>query len=141
MRAAAVALMFVCTIPFLGQNASTPPNPGLPKMKQYFVGLLVKGEKFNADISQAERQNLFQGHLAYVRSQAEAGKYRLAGPFSDDSKIAGILIIDTPTEDAARKIVSGDPMVKSGRFAVELYAAMLEDASCVKFDYPSTSGK
>ena len=140
MKAAALALMFVCAIPFLGQNAAPAQNPGLPKMKQYFVGLLLKGENFNAKISQAEHDRLFQGHLAYVRSQAEAGKYRLAGPFRDDGKIAGLLIIDAPTADEATKIVSGDPMVKAGIVAFELHPALLEDMSCVRTEYPNNSG-
>src|SRR5579871_5356518 len=96
MKAAALAVMFVCAIPFVGQDSAPAQNSGLPKMKQYFVGLLLKGENFNRSISQQEHERLFTGHLAYVRSQAQAEKYRLAGPFRDDSKILGILIIDAP---------------------------------------------
>ena len=141
MKTSVLGLVLFCAISILGQNAVPSQNPGLPKMKQYFVGLLLKGENFNASIPQAEHDRLFHGHLAYVRSQAQAGKYRLAGPFSDDGKILGILIIDAPTADEAKRIVSGDPMVKAGIAGLELHEAMLEDASCVKFEYGGNTGK
>jgi uncharacterized protein YciI len=142
MKAAVLCLLLLCPIPFLGQNVAPAQNPDIPKgMKQYFIGFLVKGEHYNTDIPKEERQKLFQGHLAYIRSQAEAGKYRLAGPFEDNGNIGGILIIDTPTAEEARQIVSGDPMVKAGRFALELHPALLGDLSCVFTEYQKNTAK
>lgn len=142
MKAAVLCLLLLSPVCFLGQNAAPAQNPDMPKgLKQYFVGFLVRGEKYSTEISQEERQKLFRGHLAYVRSQEEAGKYRLAGPFRDDGNIGGILIIDTPTAEEAERIVSDDPMVKAGRFALELHPALLANMSCVVTEYQNKNGK
>ena len=123
-------------------QSSAPDNPGIPKgMKHYFIGFLVKGPKYNANISKEDRAQLFQKHIAYIRSQAEAGKYKLAGPFLDDGNIGGILIIDTATEEEAKQIVAGDPMVQAGRMAPEIHPAMLADLSCVLPEYKKNGGE
>jgi uncharacterized protein YciI len=123
-------------------QSSAPENPGIPKgMKHYFIGFLVKGPKYDTIVSKDERAQLFEKHIAYIRSQAEAGKYKLAGPFVDDGNIGGILIIDTPTEEEAKQIVAGDPMVQAGRMAPEIHPAMLADLSCVLPEYKKNGGQ
>ena len=104
-------------------------------MKQYFFGFMVKGEKWAEPRKQDESTELMKQHLAYIRTQAEAGKYKLAGPFLDDGRIRGFLIINAGSADEAREIVSGDPMVKIGRMAVEIHPAMFADVSCVLMEY------
>jgi uncharacterized protein len=110
-------------------------------MKQYFIGFLVKGEKYDPNMPKAEHDKLLQQHLAYIRSQAETGKYKLAGPFLDEGNISGILIIDTRSRDEAKQIVSKDPMVQAGRLAIELHPAMLADVSCILMEYQKNGGK
>jgi len=107
-------------------------NPDIPKgMKQHFFGFLVKGPKHDEPASKEERDRLQAQHLDYIRSQGEAGNYSLAGPFLDDGRIRGILIINAASENDARSIVNGDPLVKIGRLAVEIHPALLPDTSCV----------
>ena len=114
----------------------------IPKeMKNYFVGFLVHGEKSAKTLPKEELDQLMQKHLAYIRSQAEAGKYALAGPFLDSGRIAGILIINAASAEEANQIVSGDPMVQSGRLSPEIHPAMLADLSCVRIDYEKNGGK
>lgn len=117
-------------------GAQTPTaadkNPSMPKgMKQYFFGFLVKGEKWNDTRTKDELAELMKQHLAYISSQAAAGKYKLAGPFLDNGQIRGFLIINAASADEAREIARGDPMVKAGRMAVEIHPAMFADVSCV----------
>src|SRR5260370_26735953 len=75
------------TVALLLSGADTaqapPPSPSgnfRKGMKQYFMGFLVRGEKNGEPIAKDELSALQQQHLAYIRSQAEAGKYALAGP-------------------------------------------------------------
>jgi uncharacterized protein YciI len=130
-----LALLFTATL-----AAQPQQNPNIPKgMKQYFFGFLVKGEKWAQTPPKEQLDLLLQQHLAYIRSQAEAGKYSLAGPFLDNDRIRGILIINAASVEEARQIASGDPMVQSGRMAVEIHPAMLADVSCVLMEYNKTA--
>jgi uncharacterized protein YciI len=142
MKIFITGLLFLCSLAACAQAPPSPQKLDIPKgMKQYFIGFLVRGPSYTSDTPQAERQALLQKHLAYIRSQAEAGKYKLAGPFLDKGNIAGILIIDVPTEAEAKEIVSHDPMVQSGRFTLEIHPAMLADLSCVLMEYQKANDK
>ena len=135
MKQLLATLFVLCSMACLGQNSSPAQTLDIPKgLKQYFVGFLVRTAKPDS-VSQEEKQKLFQKHLAYIRSEVEAGKYRLAGPFQDNGTIAGILIIDTPTIDEAKEIINKDPLVLSGRLSTEVHSAMLADMSCVQMQY------
>ncbi len=142
MKAALLALVLLLAGALAAQTLSQPQqNPTLPKgMKQYFFGFLVKGEGWAQTPPKEELDRLMQQHLAYIRSQAEAGKYVLAGPFLDNDRIRGIVIINAASAEEARSIASGDPMVKSGRMAVEIHPAMLADVSCVLVEYRKSVG-
>ncbi len=141
------AALFAIVLLLSGALAAQTPgplqqNPNIPKgMKQYFFGFLVKGERWAQTPPREELDQLIEQHLAYIRSQAEAGKYALAGPFLDNDRIRGILIINAASAEEARNIASGDPMVKSGRMAVEIHPAMLADVSCVLREYQKNGGK
>lgn len=136
-------LALLLSIAAIAQPSSTPaPKLDIPKgMKQYFIGFLVKGPKYTPNMPEEEHTKLLRNHLTYIRSQAEAGKYKLAGPFLDDGTIEGLLIIDTPTAEEARQIVDRDPMVQIGRLAIELHPAMLADLSCILLEYEKHGGK
>ena len=137
MKATVLAVLLLISGALAAQTPTgSEKNPNILKnMRQYFFGFLVKGEKWNEPRSKEELAELMQEHLAYIRSQAAAGRYKLAGPFLDDGQIRGFLIINAATADEARQIVSGDPMVKTGRMAVEVHPAMFADVSCVLMEY------
>lgn len=141
------AIVFTLVLMISGALAAQAPshpqgNPDIPKgMKPYFFGFLVKGEKWAQTPPKEDLEQLMQQHLAYIRSQAEAGKYALAGPFLDNDRIRGFLIINAESAEEAGSIVRGDPMVKSGRMAVEIHPAMLADVSCVLMEYQKNGGK
>jgi uncharacterized protein YciI len=87
-------------------------------------------------MSQEEHQQLIQKHLAYIRSQVEAGTYMLVGPATDEGRMLGMAIIKVKSIDEARRILEGDPGVQSGRFGFEVHPVMLADLSCVHMEYP-----
>lgn len=139
----AILLTLLFSIPATAQNSGPqPPKLDIPKgMKEYFIGFLVKDPKYTPNMPEEEHTKLLQKHLAYIRSQAQAGKYRLAGPFLDEGSIEGLLIIDVPTVEEAKQIVDRDPMVQIGRLAIELHPAMLADVSCVLTEYEKNTEK
>jgi uncharacterized protein YciI len=115
-----------------------PLAPYIPKnMKAYYLDLLVKSDKPESAVTPAESAERMQKHLAYIRSQVEAGKFVLVGPLTEDNRIRGIAVIQAASLEEAQRIASGDPAVQSGHIAVEVHPIMLEDLGGVRFDYPA----
>jgi uncharacterized protein len=120
--------ILLLAIPSLAQNNAAPA--GSPSnMQPYFMVFLVKGP--NRAQPEAEAQELQRRHLAYISQQHQAGKYMLAGPFTDDGHIRGIIIVKAATLDDARALVTQDPAVKAGRMNIEIHPAIFTDLSCL----------
>ena len=118
-----------------GEN---PLAPYIPKnMKPYYLDLLVKSDKAESAVTPAENAERMQKHLAYIRSQVEAGKFVLVGPLTEDNRIRGVAVIQAASLEEAQRIAAGDPAVQSGHLAVEVHPIMLEDLGGVRFDYPA----
>ena len=148
----AASLLLAATLGAAARAPSPVPNalapqpaaagPNIPKgMRQYFFGFFLRPEKKPDPIPAEKSTELLQQHLAYIRQQASAGKYSLAGPFLDDGRVRGILIINAATIDEANAIVAADPLVRAGRLAFEIHPAMLADVSCVLMEYEKNGGK
>ncbi len=58
-------------------------------------------------------------HIAHQRSNFEAGKLLMGGPFTDEP--GGMAILDVETRDEAGEIVQNDPAVKAGFYVVALH--------------------
>jgi uncharacterized protein YciI len=116
-----------------------PRDANIPKnMKQYFLCLLEKGEKWTP-IQFADPA--MQEHLAYIREQVEAGKFVVVGPALDQGRIRGMAIISATSPEEARKIADADKMVQSGQLVAEIHPVMLADLSAAHIDYPAKSQK
>jgi len=116
-----------------------PLAPYIPKnMKPYYLDLLVKSDKPQSAVTPAENAERMQKHLAYIRSQVEAGKFVLVGPLTEDNRIRGIAVIQAGSLEEAQRIAAGDPAVQAGHITVEVHPIMLEDLGGVRFDYPTT---
>jgi uncharacterized protein YciI len=114
----------------------------VPKnLKPYFLGLLRRGPRWN-ETEGAEAAELLPRHLAYLREQSEAGRYRLAGPVlpagrshPDESDFAGVLMISAETLEAAVALAENDPGVRAGRLAVEVHPVLLPSLDGVRAAY------
>jgi uncharacterized protein YndB with AHSA1/START domain/uncharacterized protein YciI len=107
--------------------ASPPASPdATPKMKQYFVAFLFAGPNRNQSATEVEK--LQNEHLAYIRMNVERRNYALAGPFDDDGRIRGMIIVAANSAEAANGIVAQDPAVLAGRLAIEIHPAWLPTA-------------
>jgi uncharacterized protein YciI len=114
----------------------------VPKnLKPYFLGLLRRGPRWN-ETEGPEAAELLPRHLAYMREQSEAGRYRLAGPVlpagqthPDESDFAGVLLISAETLEAARTLAENDPGVRAGRLAVEVHPVLLPALDGVRAVY------
>jgi uncharacterized protein YciI/uncharacterized protein YndB with AHSA1/START domain len=101
-----------------------PVAPGAPaSMKQYFVAFLLAGPNHNQPASEVEK--IQNEHLAYIRKNVEARNYVLAGPFEDDGRIRGMIVVAANSAEAANGIIAQDPAVLAGRLAIEIHPAWL----------------
>jgi uncharacterized protein len=128
MRLTLIALLLALCSPVIAQTPAE--NPDIPKnMKPYFLVFLVQGDKREQPPEEANK--IQNEHLAYIRKNHEAGKYIFAGPFTEDERIRGIIVVKAKDAAEVRSIVGGDPAVKAGRLAVEVHPAIFADLSCL----------
>jgi uncharacterized protein YciI len=119
----------------VSQQDETPRMKDVPRnLKQYFLGFLVKGERWN-DTEGAQAAELMPLQLAFLRQQMESGRYLVAGPVLDEGRLAGMMIIDAKTAEDAAALASMDPAVKAGRLAVEVYPTFLPALDNIHAEY------
>src|ERR1044071_3878507 len=114
---AAVAAM-MCLLTFAGSSTAINAEPQEPKfeMGTFYVCLVVKPANFKRT---PEIQPIAQAHFKHVQDLLASGKAAVAGPFTDDTRIAGIFVINASSPEEARAIEEQDPLVKSAGFTVE----------------------
>jgi uncharacterized protein YciI len=88
-------------------------------MKQYVMAFLKKGH--NKGIDSAQRSQLIQAHLKNIGRMAKEGKLAVAGPFLDNTDLAGVYIFNVTTIEEAKALTAADPAVKAGVFDIELH--------------------
>jgi uncharacterized protein YciI len=119
------------------EGAQNPLVPYIPKnMKPYYLEMLLVNAERPAELDAAQSVALKQKHLAYIRSQIEAGKYVVAGPLTDENHLKAIGILQAASLQEAQSIATNDPMIQSGQMTAEIHPVLLEDLSAVRADYP-----
>ncbi|HEU5236487.1 MAG TPA: YciI family protein [Pyrinomonadaceae bacterium] len=96
------------------------------KLVQFQMAILKKGPKW-ATTTEADRTSILKRHLANVIAMLDSGKAIIAGPFGDDTDIAGIFILRAKSVDEAKAWVDDDPSVKAGLFVAEMHPWWSED--------------
>jgi uncharacterized protein YciI len=135
-------LSFIAFVTLLAASsyAQMPKSPDFPtNMKKYFLVLVLAGDQ--KPPSPEQHEVLKQQHLAFVRSQIEAGKFILVGPALDDGHLKGVCVVNASTVEEAKQAWAGDPFVKAGETVLEVHPVMLPDLSSVHVDYPKADGK
>ena len=90
------------------------------EMTTYIMGLLKRGPNATPGVT-PESQRLQEGHMANIRKMADTGKLVVAGPFSDNGDLRGVLIFQNTSMEEAKAMVDQDPAIKAGRLVVELH--------------------
>ena len=89
------------------------------EMGTFYLALLIKPSDWTGGRT-AETQQLLQTHFKHVQSLIAGGKAAIAGPFGDDTRIAGVFVLNASSPEEARALEEADPLVKSGGFSVEV---------------------
>ena len=87
------------------------------EMGTFYLCLLIKPS--NPSGEQAPQQ-LLQDHFKHVQGLIASGKAAIAGPFADDTRIAGVFVLNASSPEEARAMEEADPLVKTGGFSVEV---------------------
>lgn len=66
-------------------------------------------------------QELQKAHLANIKRLTDLKKIIVAGPFGDDGALRGIFVFRVGSIQEAQDLCATDPMIKTGRLAVELH--------------------
>jgi uncharacterized protein YciI len=88
------------------------------EMTTYQVAFYRKGPAWTPSET-PELQKLQSEHMAHIVKMAETGKLLVAGPFSDNGDLRGMLIFRVDTPEEAKALAEQDPAVKAGRLVLE----------------------
>jgi uncharacterized protein YciI len=89
------------------------------EMKTYVMVFLKEGP--NRKQSTTEVEKIQKEHLEHLTRMYQEGMLIMAGPFLDESKIKGILIMSQDQIEEAKARVEEDPAIKAGRLIAEYH--------------------
>jgi uncharacterized protein YciI len=129
----------------LGAQASEAPKAGYDSelarklgadergMKMYALVMLRSGPR--QDLSKAESDRAFEGHMANISRLAERGDLVFAGPLEKNERYRGIFIFNVKTKEAAEALMATDPAVAAGALAGDVYllygSAALQEVNAI----------
>lgn len=110
-------MLLFCAANLGGQ---APPHPGLQKQFLYRIRP-VRAEMME---SPTEKENaIVEEHFNYLKDLTDKGVVILAGRTLNAGESAfGLVIFHAESEEAARRIMEGDPGVRKGVFRAEVFA-------------------
>jgi uncharacterized protein YciI len=115
LRAIALTLALALVATFDALAAAGPEDY---EMATYQVAFYRKGPAWTPSTT-PEHQKLQQGHMAHIGKMADSGKLLVAGPFTDNGDLRGMLIFRVESPEEARALAEQDPAVKAGRLVLE----------------------
>ena len=112
---AAVAA-FVSAVSVSAATAASAPEEY--EMAAYQVAFYRKGPNWTPSTT-PEHQKIQQEHMAHIGKMADTGKLIIAGPFTDNGDLRGMLIFRLDSPEEAKALAEQDPAVKAGRLVLE----------------------
>ena len=116
-----IAVGILCLMAFTGSalRGKDSLQDQKVEMGTFYLCLLVKGPIETAQ-AQSEVQKVLPAHLKHLEGLAASGKAVALGPFVDNGRIAGVVVINAASAEEARALEEADPMVKTGHVSVEV---------------------
>lgn len=111
---------------FLSASAVAAQPKEENKMVQFHMAILKKGPQWDTT-KEAERNSILKQHLGKVIELLNSGKAVIAGPFGDDTQLAGLFIFRAASAEEAKSLLETDPGVKAGLMVGEIHPWWSED--------------
>lgn len=90
------------------------------KTETAYLGFLSHGSKWTPEKTPATEE-LQKAHLANIRRLADLKKLVVAGPFGDNTNLAGIFVFRVGSLEEAQTLAATDPAVQAGRLVIDLH--------------------
>lgn len=87
------------------------------EMGTFYLCLLIKPPNFTVS---GAPPLLLQNHFKHVQGMIASGKAAIAGPFGDDTRAAGVFVLNASSPEEARAMEEADPLVTEAGFSVEV---------------------
>ena len=117
----AIAVAIAGTLALLAafvHGVSAASAPEEYEMAAYQVAFYRKGPAWTPSTT-PEHQKLQAEHMAHIGKMADTGKLIIAGPFTDNGDLRGMLIFRLDSPDEAKALAEQDPAVQAGRLVLE----------------------
>lgn len=88
-------------------------------MKTYVMVFLKAGK--NRTQSAPEAKKIQEQHMQHLDKMHKEGKLLMAGPFTDEHEIKGILVMNSLDIDEVKDFVEQDPAILAGRLVAEYH--------------------
>ena len=118
----AVAAFLISASVAAAQQEEEPKS----KLVQFQMAIMKKGPKWDSTKAE-ERNSILQQHIGNVVTLLDSGRAIIAGPFTDNTEIAGIFILRASSTAEAKAWVDADPAVKAGLMVAEMHPWWSED--------------
>jgi len=125
-RIFAVAVVSLLLLASLTQAQQKEQPKGEFNWVQFQLAILKMGPKWDAT-KEEDRNGILKQHLGNVVAMLDSGKAVIAGPFGDDTGLAGIFILRSTSPEEAKTWVDNDPAVKAGLLVAEMHPWWSED--------------